>query len=163
MKGTSGGKDGPEDVDAAFAEIVADLEAQGVGTGERDKDDGGDDEKSKGDQEPREAAPTAPSSSWRAHQTEYDPSWTPYDDDDEHYVPPEPPPLPSLRPITILAIVLLGIGLLLLAVPSVIGLPTKIATPISLVAFASGAGLLVLRMRQRPPGGPDDGDDGAQV
>ena len=43
-----------------------------------------------------------------------------------------------------------------------IGLDPRIATPLALVAMASGIGWLVLRMKQGPP--PGDGwDDGAQL
>ncbi|GLZ39206.1 hypothetical protein [Actinokineospora sp. NBRC 105648] len=158
MKGRPG--DGPEDVDAAFAEIVADLEREGVG---RDVPSEAELRRELREQEPDQPVdpprPPAPASSWRAHDTEFD--WTD-ENADEHYEPPEPPPLPRLRPATIVAIVLLVAGVLLLVLPSLIGLDARIATPIALVALASGIGLLLLRARKHPHDYPD-GDDGAQV
>jgi hypothetical protein len=137
--------DGPDDVDAAFAEIVADLEREGVG---RDVETLREDTVRI---EPVDPAP-ATSASWRGHDTEFD--WA---GDNERYEPPEPPPLPRLRPLTILAMVLLIIGVLLLALPGVIGLSARIATPIALIAVASGIGLLLLRIRKTPRDYPGDG------
>jgi hypothetical protein len=70
--------------------------------------------------------------------------------------------MPRLRPGTVAAIGMLLLGVLLLIVPSLLGIPTRIAIPIALVSLATGIGLLVLRMRSGPP--PDTGwDDGAQL
>ncbi len=160
MKGRN---DGPEDVDAAFAEIVEGLRREGVGQdvpseAKRESAESG------GQSEPDPApsappAPAAPPSNWRTHDTEVD--WA-NDNADEHYEPPEPPPLPRLRPATIVAIVLLVAGIVLLVLPSLIGLDARIATPIALLSVASGIGLLLLRARKHPHEYPD-GDDGAQV
>jgi hypothetical protein len=179
-----GGADGPEDVDAAFAQIVADLEREGLGSTvsadldlepERDdpprdavveQDDEVDDDKpvakaTKADvlDEPDLPEISQPATAgWRGHETEMDWAWS---SEDDHYVPPEPPPLPKPSPLTILALVLMLIALFLLVAPSVIGLATRVATPIALVSAAVGIGLVVLRIRQNnnPPGD----DNGAQV
>lgn len=149
-----GGSDGPEDVDAAFAEIVADLEREGLGSAlveEHDRDT----ELLDPTPQPEPEKPAG----WRMPETEWDPDAVA---DDEHFVPPEPPPLPRLRPGTIFGILLLAVGVLLLAGPNLIGLAPRVATPLALVALAAGIGWLVLRMRQGPP--PDSGwDDGAQL
>jgi hypothetical protein len=162
--------DRPEDVDAAFAEIVADLEREGVGRGvgkqpdDQPEESGPPDAQGRPDSQGRpdargRPAPADPESTWRGHGTEWDWSWG---TDDEHYVPPEPPPLPRLRPITITALVLLVAGMVLLIGPGIFGLDTRFATPIGLIALASGGCLLLLRIRRAPP--PDlDRDDGAQV
>lgn len=152
----------PEDVDAAFAAIVADLEAEGLGA-----DIQADTERTEAIptvEEPDPPAPaatgepTAPIAAWRGHETDWDWSWSA---DDEHYVPPEPPPLPRLRPMTIVALILIVCGVLLLLGPAVLGLDPRIATPISLLALVCGFGLLFLRIRRTPT---DSGDDnGAQV
>jgi hypothetical protein len=152
----------PEDVDAAFAAIVADLEAEGLGS-----DIQADTERTEAIptvDEPGEPAPaptgepTAPIAAWRGHDADWDWSWSA---DDEHYVPPEPPPLPRLRPMTIVALILVVCGVLLLLGPAVLGLDPRIATPISLLALVCGFGLLFLRIRRTPS---DSGDDnGAQV
>jgi hypothetical protein len=146
--------DRPEDVDAAFAAIVADLEREGLGAGVEP------------DTEPTEelphppVAPAAeePAQSWRGHDSDWDWSWG---SDDEHYIPPDPPPLPRLRPMTIVALVLVVAGVVLLIAPGVIGLDPRIGTPISLLALVCGFGLLFLRIRRTPP--DTEHDNGAQV
>jgi hypothetical protein len=168
--------DRPDDVDAAFAAIVADLEREGVGAGLPDLDDPTDSasatagtDKGTEAKEPEakdtEADPPAkpaapPPAAWRGQQTEWDWTWS---TDEEHYVPPEPPPLPRLRPLTIVALALLMCALVLLVAPSAVGLDLRIGTPIALVALICGGAMLLLRIRQTPKE-PDDGrDDGAQL
>jgi hypothetical protein len=202
-----GGSDGPEDVDAAFAEIVADLEREGLGAALVEEDGLGRDlthpdlphpdlilpdftppdftlpdftppdltlpdltlpdltlpDLTLPDADPSAGTPPGPAAgapaAWRPSNTEWDPDAVAQD---EHFVPPEPPPLPRLRPGTVFGIALLAIGVLLLAGPNLIGLAPKVATPLALVSMAAGIGWLVLRMRQGPP--PDSGwDDGAQL
>ncbi|MBP2331117.1 hypothetical protein JOF56_011502 [Kibdelosporangium banguiense] len=176
-----GGADGPEDVDAAFAQIVADLEREGLGSTvsadldlERDPpQDLPDDDGKATDKDPDDDKPVARSTradlldepdlpeismpataGWRGHETEMDWAWS---TEDDHYVPPEPPPLPKPSALTILALVLMLIALFLLVAPSVIGLATRVATPIALVSAAVGIGLVVLRIRQNNPPGDDNG------
>lgn len=176
MSSRGRGSDGQDDVDAAFAEIVADLEREGFGRdsdGESGRESGPDSggaprqdtgrEREKPAQDPGSDPSNPPEPGrpevWRAPQAEWD--WT-FASETEHYVPPEPPPMPRLRPGTIAAIAMLLLGGLLLVVPSLLGIPPRIGTPIALVSLATGVGLLVLRMRSGPP--PDTGwDDGAQV
>jgi hypothetical protein len=148
----------PEDVDAAFHAIIADLEREGLGAGiEADTEPTGEVPAV----EPGEVhtgEPTAPIAAWRGHDTDWDWSWG---SDDEHYVPPEPPPLPRLRPMTVLALILVAAGVLLLVAPGLVGLDPRIGTPISLLALVCGFGLLFLRIRRTPPDA--DNDHGAQV
>jgi hypothetical protein len=86
------------------------------------------------------------------------------DDDEEHFIPPAPPPLPKLDPVTKGAWAALfgGPGYLVVATAagwSVSGLAAFCAV----AAFVAGFAILVLRMHEPGPGGPDDGDDGAVV
>ena len=80
--------------------------------------------------------------------------------DDEHYVPPVPPPLPRLDPVTKGAWAALfgGPGYLLLAVLLGWVVPSWAAF-CAVGAFVGGFATLVVRMGDRPPGdsGPDDG------
>jgi hypothetical protein len=80
--------------------------------------------------------------------------------DDEHYVPPAPPPLPRLDPVSKGAWVALfgGPGYLLLAVLLGWVVPSW-AGFCAVAAFVGGFATLVVRMGDRPPGdsGPDDG------
>ena len=85
-------------------------------------------------------------------------------EDEEHFVPPAPPPLPTLDPLAKGAWVALfgGPGYLMVATAagwSVSGLAAFCAV----AAFVAGFAILVLRMHDPGPGGPDDGDDGAVV
>ncbi len=84
--------------------------------------------------------------------------------DEEHFIPPAPPPLPKLDPMAKGAWVALfgGPGYLMVATAagwSVSGLAAFCAV----AAFVAGFAILVLRMHDPGPGGPDDGDDGAVV
>ncbi len=87
------------------------------------------------------------------------------EDDEEHYIPPVPPPLPKLDPLAKGAWAALfgGPGYLVVATAagwSVSGLAAFCAV----AAFVAGFAILVLRMNgPQGPGGPDDGDDGAVV
>ncbi|HUL25429.1 MAG TPA: hypothetical protein VLW44_06625 [Streptosporangiaceae bacterium] len=80
--------------------------------------------------------------------------------DDEHYVPPAPPPLPRLDPVSKGAWVALfgGPGYLLLAVLLGWVVPSWAAF-CAVAAFVGGFAALVIRMGDRPPGdsGPGDG------
>ncbi|HEY8374048.1 MAG TPA: hypothetical protein VIL00_15010 [Pseudonocardiaceae bacterium] len=142
MSGRIPEHDGPEDIDAAFAEIVADLEREG-GLNWPSLDE------TETETETSQAAEPEPTN--RREEA-----------DDDHFVPPEPPPLPPLRAPTVAALLLVGVGVLLLVVPGLVGLAPRIGTPLGLIALSAGIGWLVLRARQGPP--PDSGwDDGAQV
>lgn len=89
--------------------------------------------------------------------------------DDEHFVPPEPPPLPRLGPPAIVGLVLLLLGLVLVAAPGWVGVGPVYGLPLGLLSLAAGLGWLVLRLWPdgdgeggEPSGGPDDDrDDGA--
>jgi hypothetical protein len=80
--------------------------------------------------------------------------------DDEHFVPPEPPPLPRLDPVSKGAWLALfgGPAYLLLAVLVGWQIPS-VAAFCAVAAFVGGFATLVVRMQDRPPtdSGPDDG------
>ncbi|MCF6508340.1 hypothetical protein E9549_13125, partial [Blastococcus sp. MG754426] len=78
---------------------------------------------------------------------------------EEHYEPPAPPPLPVPAPAVLYALLLVLTGILLIGVPSVIGLSADAGLVLGVAVVAGGAALLVSRMRDRS----DDGDDGAVV
>jgi hypothetical protein len=84
--------------------------------------------------------------------------------DDEHFIPPPPPPLPKLDPVTKGAWAALfgGPGYLVVATAAGWSVP-GIAAFCAVAAFVTGFAILVLRMNEPGPGGPDDGDDGAVV
>lgn len=147
----------PEDVDATFAAIVADLKAEGVGQFE---------EAEKDVEEPAEPPPgPAPGdrdgeTSWRTGGTTWDQTVLGGDPagDTEHYVPPEPPPLPRPGKGAFVVLLLFVVGLFVLIAPGVIGLGANVGTPLGILALAAAIALALLRVKQ----GPHDGD-GAQV
>ncbi|MYW93408.1 hypothetical protein G3I59_22980 [Amycolatopsis rubida] len=176
------GADGPEDVDATFAEIVADLRAEGVGVFlDEDPFSGSSSagpeaspgtEPEAGEAKPKPAAdPPAPAAppppspeGWRTGGTDWDTTMFSGDpaEDDEHYVPPEPPPLPRWRKGAFIVLLFFVVGLLLLIVPNLIGVGPALATPLGILSLATGIALLLLRVRQGPPPGADP-SNGAQV
>jgi hypothetical protein len=88
-------------------------------------------------------------------------------DDEEHFIPPAPPPLPKLDPLAKGAWAALfgGPGYLIVATTAGWSVP-GIAAFCAVAAFVTGFAILVLRMTDPGaggPGGPDDGDDGAVV
>ncbi|GAA3361517.1 DUF308 domain-containing protein [Saccharopolyspora gregorii] len=141
--------DGPEDIDAAFAEIVAGLEQDEPMARWPEEQDRGTE-----DAAPKPAAPAAASAPR---------DWTPPADapDEGHYEPPEPPPMPRPGIATVGGILLVVLGMTLLLVPGLVGLGATAALPIGLVAVSGGIGWLLFRMRRTPPADPTD--DGAQL
>jgi hypothetical protein len=83
---------------------------------------------------------------------------------DEHYIPPVPPPLPRLDPVTKLAWLALFGGPLYLLISTAVGATISGLTAfLAVAAFVGGFVVLVLRMDNgRPPDSGSD-DDGAVV
>jgi len=84
------------------------------------------------------------------------------DDRLDHFVPPEPPPLPRIGPPALVGFALLALGLTLVTAPEIVGISSVYGLPLGLLALASGLGWLVLRLWPGPPDDLDD-DDGAQL
>jgi hypothetical protein len=82
---------------------------------------------------------------------------------DEHYIPPVPPPLPKLDPVTKIAWLALFGGPLYLLISTATGATISgLAAFFAVAAFVGGFVVLVLRMDNGRP--PDSGsDDGAVV
>lgn len=80
-------------------------------------------------------------------------------EDEGHYEPPEPPPIPRPRGAALGAMVMLVIGLILLFFPRLIGLTDQVGLPLGLLAEACGLFWLFLLLRPGPPidSGWDDG------
>jgi len=114
-----------------------------------------------GARERRAAAPGTRARRIRSRRAPQEPA---PEDDGEHFVPPPPPPLPKLDPITKGAWAALfgGPGYLVVATAAGWSVP-GIAAFCAVAAFVTGFAILVLRMNEPGPGGPDDGDDGAVV
>jgi hypothetical protein len=170
----------PDDIDAAFASIVADWAASGAPRWPDELPDlidgptrPGDDMPSSGlgtqtppggQRGPRdlpEAGIPRPASRPRIDPPARDvhrPSPTPAED--EHYVPPEPPPLPRLGVSSLLGLGLLIVGVVLLAVPGLLGGPVGLGIVPGLLAMTAGLGWLVFGLRRGRDAG-DGSDDGA--
>ena len=86
----------------------------------------------------------------------------PADPADEHFVPPEPPPLPRLHAATRGAWLLLLGGPLYLLISTALGAPISgVAAFLAVAAFVTGFIVLVLRMDNGRP--PDSGSDNGAV
>jgi hypothetical protein len=86
------------------------------------------------------------------------------EDDEGHFVPPAPPPLPKLDSVAKGAWAALFGGPAYLVVATAAGWSVPgIVAFCAVAAFVTGFAILVLRMNEPGPGGPDDGDDGAVV
>ena len=83
--------------------------------------------------------------------------------EDEHFIPPEPPPLPRLGPPALVGLTLIAIGLVLVVSPGWLGVSDTYGLPLGLVGLAAGLGWLVLRLWPDPPDRTDDGDDDGAV
>jgi hypothetical protein len=97
---------------------------------------------------------------WRA-RLEPGFSNTSAEEDEEHYVPPPPPPLPRLSGATVFALFMLIVSIFVLALGSRFGLDGDFAFLVGVSGVLVGAGLLIMRLRARPP--EDEDDDGAIV
>ena len=86
-----------------------------------------------------------------------------YDDPDDHFVPPLPPPLPESHPVSRLAWAGVIGGPTFLLLISVLGISIDSwVILLAILAFCGGVATLVARMNERAP--HDDGwDDGAVV
>jgi hypothetical protein len=170
----------PDDVDAAFAAIVADWAAAGaprwpdelpdLQAPGRDDDGpssglgtatppGRQDLPRPGDVPPTPPVPPAPRPESRTSRTP--PARPAPPAADEHYVPPEPPPLPRLGLSSLLGLALLVVGVVLLAVPGLLGGPVGLGIVPGLLAMTAGLGWLVFGLRRGRDEGPADTDDGA--
>lgn len=83
-----------------------------------------------------------------------------YADDEEHFVPDEPPPLQKPRLRTVLATLMILAGLFLLVGPDFLAVSPNNVLVLSVALVLAGGTLLILGLR-RPHG--DLGDDGSRV
>lgn len=126
------------DFDTAFADLIADWHVDTVNA-IRDA----------------ERALSKEDEDWRARleQPAAEPVWL----DEQHYVPPAPPPLPRLAAPTIMAMSVLAISILVLGLGGQFGLASKLTLLLGVCGLLLGATILVSRLRERH----DDDDDGA--
>ena len=77
--------------------------------------------------------------------------------DDDHFVPPAPPPLPRFAAPTIIAMVVLTVSILLLGLGGEFGLASQLTLLLGVCGVLLGVAMLVMRLRAYR----DDDDDGA--
>jgi hypothetical protein len=78
--------------------------------------------------------------------------------EEEHFIPPDPPPLPRLGPPAIVGLTLLVFGIIMAVTPQMIGLNESAGLPLGLVTLALGLGWLVLRAWPSERDQDEDGD-----
>jgi hypothetical protein len=84
--------------------------------------------------------------------------------EDDHYVAPPPPRVPWPRPLTVVSIASIALGIVVLAVPGLVARATSTAIQeiLGVMLILGGVGALVARMGDRPPTDDDNWpDDGA--
>jgi len=128
------------DADAAFAELVADWHVD-THTAIREA----------------EKALSREDEDWRARLRQSPPPSEPVWLDDEHYVPPVPPPLPRFAAPTIMAMTVLVISILLLGLGGQFGLANQLTLLLGVCGVLLAVTMLVMRLRANP----DEDDDGA--
>jgi hypothetical protein len=161
----SGDRDDSRAIDAAFDEIVANIDAPGTAASSAPWPAA---EGETGERPAPPDPPPAPQRTPRADWSEWDdirmPSPPPpdelIDNDEDHYVPPPPPPLPTGdrigrwawagavgAPVLAILLALIGWGL------------TGLTGLVLVIAFLAGFGTLISRLRPGPriDDGPDDG------
>ena len=159
----------PEDakaIDAAFDEIVANIDGPNTAASSSPWPDAENDAGPPPDSVPGAPPQRTPRADWaewddiRIPTPHPEPPEEETDTEDGHYVPPPPPPLPKADRVTRWAwAAALGAPALAIVLP-LIGQGVSGLTGIALVAaFLSGFGFLVSRMRTGPrvDDGPDDG------
>jgi hypothetical protein len=144
---------GPPDLDSAWQQIVAGFDSTPADSVPRwPADEDLRDESTREGRVIRRVEAAEP-----AELAESPPSAPGQEPDDEHFVPPTPPPLPSVERVTKLAwIGVLGGPAVLLAAAFGLELPSW-APGLAVLAFIGGFVTLVMRLKDRPDSDPDDG------
>lgn len=88
--------------------------------------------------------------------------YAPVPPEDDHFIPPEPPPLPRIGRAAAIGMGLIAVGLTLLLAPGLLGVAESVGLTLGLLTVAGGLGWLVLgSWASDPPIDPYDDDDGA--
>lgn len=126
------------DTDAAFADLIADWHVDTV-TAIREA----------------EKALSREDEDWKARleQAPAESSWL----DEQHYVPPTPPPMPRLSAPTIMAVLVLAASVLLLVLGGELGIASNVTMLLGVCGVLLSTGILVMRLRENR----DEDDDGA--
>ena len=85
--------------------------------------------------------------------------------DDEHFTPPDPPPVPRPGRRTVVALLLMALGLFLLLRPGLLQVGADVVLVLAMTCLVGGFGIMVWGLRPHA-GDPDDADgwdDGARL
>jgi hypothetical protein len=152
--GASAGESGsvPPDLDSAWQQIIAGFDSTPADSVRRwPADEDVRDESTREGRVIRKVEATEPA------ELAESPAAPGQEPDDEHFVPPTPPPLPSVERVTKLAWTgVLGGPAVLLAASFGLELPSW-APGLAVLAFIGGFVTLVMRLKDRPDSDPDDG------
>lgn len=126
------------DTEAAFADLIADWHVDTV-TAIREA----------------EKALSREDEDWktRLEQAPAEPTWL----DEQHYVPPTPPPLPRLSAPTVVAVLVLAASVLLLLLGGEFGIASDLTMLLGVCGVLLSSALLIMRLRENR----DEDDDGA--
>jgi hypothetical protein len=85
--------------------------------------------------------------------------------DDAHFVPPDPPPLPRPKRRTVAAVLVMGVGLLMIVRPGLFQVAPDVVLVLGIMCLMGGFGMLIhgLRPRAADPEDGDGWDDGARL
>lgn len=136
-------RESSENTDAEFAAIIAGWRTEPDVPRWPTEQDGVHQRQAKENQQPRTSEPRIE------------------DGAEDHFEPPEPPPLPVPSPRTLGGVLLVALGVLLLLRPSLLSMAESAGTPLGLLAITAGIGWLVLGLRGGPP--REGWDDGARL
>lgn len=103
---------------------------------------------------------TAEDADWRLRlqgegDAQDDPAWL----DEDHYVPPTPPPLPRPTAPIVLGLLLVAMSILLLAFGGELGLPFELSLFLAVTGILTATTMFVMRLREYR----DEDDDGAML
>nr|CAA9361900.1 MAG: hypothetical protein AVDCRST_MAG46-3347 [uncultured Nocardioidaceae bacterium] len=153
--------DRPENVDEAFARLVAGFHAPTERSANpwpeaENVSDDGDEVPDDDLQTPAVTTPPVAARESGVDRLDTDATW----EDEGHFVPPDPPPIPRPAPIRLAAWLAVLVGPVLMTVVAALGwqVPALVTTGL-VVGFVSGVVYLIATMGDGPrdPYGPDNG------
>lgn len=87
----------------------------------------------------------------------------PLDEDEGHYEPPPPPPFPRPSGYSVLALLILALGVICIFFPDLVEASESGGFAFGVICILGSAGIFIWRLHDRHPDDPEDPDDGAIV
>ncbi|HVX43492.1 MAG TPA: hypothetical protein VHC49_06390 [Mycobacteriales bacterium] len=85
------------------------------------------------------------------------------EEDEGHYEPPPPPPFPRPSGYTMLALLILALGVICIFFPDLVQASESGGFAFGVICVLGSAGIFIWRLHDRHPDDPEDPDDGAIV